>query len=84
MYEIEFTDTAKRQFTKLERSVQERISAVLDRIKIRPEAYLERLVGVNSYKLRVGGHRLIIDLDNKKLIILVLKVAHRKNVYDKL
>lgn len=84
MYEIEFTDTAKRQFTKLERSVQERISAVLDRIKIRPEAYLERLVGVNSYKLRVGEHRLIIDLDNKKLIILVLKVAHRKNVYDKL
>ncbi|MBI2452001.1 type II toxin-antitoxin system RelE/ParE family toxin [Candidatus Pacearchaeota archaeon] len=81
MYEIIFTDKAKRQFLKLEKKYQERIGAVLERIKIRPEHFVEKIVGDLGYKLRVGDYRLILDIDKNKLLILILKVGHRKNIY---
>ncbi len=80
-YEIIFSDKAFRQLTKLEKIVQRRIIAVLERVRIRPEAHVSKLVGDPGYKLRVGDYRVIMDIDNKKLTILVLKVGHRKNVY---
>ena len=81
MYKIEFTDKAKKQFIKLSKNVQERIGSVLERIKIRPESFVEKLVGMEGYKLRVGDYRLFLDIFNKELIILVLKVGHRRNFY---
>ncbi|MBI5392718.1 type II toxin-antitoxin system RelE/ParE family toxin [Candidatus Woesearchaeota archaeon] len=81
MYGIEFTDNAKKQLSKLHRDLQERIIIKLERVRIRPETYVEKLVGESAYKLRVGDYRLIVDIDNKKLIVLVIKIGHRKNIY---
>ncbi len=82
-YDIIFSDRAFREFKKLEKNVQERIISVLERIRIRPSAYVTKLVGETGYKLRVGDYRVIMDIDNKRLIILVLKVGLRKNIYDR-
>ncbi len=82
-YEIIFSDKALKQLKKMEKNVQERIIAVLERIRIRPEAYVTKLVGDPGYKLRVSDYRIIMDIDNQKLLILVLKVGHRKNIYDR-
>jgi len=83
MYKIEFTKSAQKQFDKLAYDIQERIVSVLERVQVRPEAYFERLVGEKSYKLRVGDYRVIADINQNKLIILVIKVGHRKNIYKK-
>ena len=82
-YEIIFSDKALRQLKKMEKNIQERIIAVLERIRIRPETYVTKLVGDPGYKLRVGDHRIIMDIDNKILRILILKVGHRKNIYGR-
>jgi mRNA interferase RelE/StbE len=82
-YEIIFSDQALRQLKKLEKIVQGRIIAALERIRMRPQAYVTKLVGDPGYKLRVGDYRIIMDIDNKKLTILVLKAGHRKNIYQK-
>ena len=80
-YEILFTDTSRRQFNKLEKSVQERIIIALERIRIRPEAHVKKLIGDPGYRLRVGNYRVILDIYKDKLIILVIKIGHRKNIY---
>jgi len=80
-YEILFTDISRRQFNKLEKSVQEKIIAALERIRIRPEAHVKKLVGDPGYRLRVGRYRVILDIYKDKLIILVIKIGHRKNIY---
>ncbi|MDG6218911.1 MAG: type II toxin-antitoxin system RelE/ParE family toxin [Candidatus Thermoplasmatota archaeon] len=80
-YEITFTDTSRRQFRKLEKDVQERIIKALERIRIRPESYVKKLVGDPGYKLRVGDYRVILDIQKSELIILVIKIGHRKNIY---
>jgi len=81
MYEIEFTDSAKKQFLKLEKDIQERIGSVLERIKIRPQHFVEKLVGEPGFKLRVGDYRIFLDIYPDKLLILVLELGHRKKVY---
>lgn len=81
-YDILFSDNARKQLEKLERAVQERIVKALERIRIRPEAYVVKLVGETAYKLRVGDYRLILDIYQEKLLVLVIKVGHRRNVYD--
>ena len=83
-YEIIFTDTSRKQFKKLEKDVQERIIKALERIRIRPEVHVKKLVGDPGYRLRVGEYRAIIDIEKDKLIILVIKIGHRKNIYKKL
>lgn len=82
MFEIVFSDKALKQLSKLDKSIQKRIINSLDRIRIRPEAYLTKLVDDTGYKLRVGDYRVIVDLDKGKLLILVIKVGHRRNVYQ--
>ena len=84
MWNILFSATAKNQFEKLDKQLQKRIISTLERIRIRPEAYLKKLVGDPAYSLRVGDYRIIIDLIKDKLIILILRVGHRKNIYENL
>jgi len=82
MYSVIFSDKSRKQFLKLEKGVQERIVCVLERIKLRPEAFITKLVGDEGYKFRVVDYRIILDIDKGRLLILVIKIRHRKNVYD--
>ena len=82
LYEIIFSLKAKKQFLKLEKTVQEKVIYALERIRVRPESFVTKLVGDPGYKLRVGDYRILMDIDNKNLIILVIKVGHRKNIYN--
>lgn len=81
MYEIIFSDAAFRQLAKLEKHIQTRIITALERIRIRPEDYVIKLVGEPGYKFRVGDYRVIMDVDINGSKILILKVGHRKNIY---
>jgi mRNA interferase RelE/StbE len=81
MYEIVISDKAEKQLKKLEKQTQQRIGNALERIRIRPEAHVTKLVGDSGYRFRVGDYRIIMDIDKGKLVILVIKVGHRKNIY---
>ena len=67
-YEIIFSDKALKQLKKLEKIVQERIIAVLERIRVRPETYVTKLVGDPGYKLRVGDYRIMIESKKTGLV----------------
>jgi mRNA interferase RelE/StbE len=81
MYEISFTLKAERQFSKLDKFTQNRIASVIDRIKIRPYSFVKKLRGTSYYRLRVGNYRVILDILKNKLIIFVIELGHRKNIY---
>ncbi|HLC53703.1 MAG TPA: type II toxin-antitoxin system RelE/ParE family toxin [Candidatus Nanoarchaeia archaeon] len=83
MYEIIFTEEAKQQLRKLDKRAQERIGAAIERIKVRPYNFVRRLYNSKYYRLRVDHYRLILDIQDLKLIIYVIKVGHRGDVYKK-
>lgn len=77
------SDLALKQLRKIDKEIRMRIISTLERIRIRPEAYIRKLVGEEGYRLRVGDYRIILDLDKEQLLVLVLRIGHRKNVYDR-
>ncbi len=81
-YRVIFSDLALKQMKKLDEEIRRRIISTIERIRIRPDAYVRKLVGDEGYRLRVGDYRVVLDLDKEQLIILVLRIGHRKNVYN--
>ncbi len=82
MYELIYSPSALKQLGKLEHNIKERIIVALERLRIRPESCdTKKLVGMQGYRFRVGDYRIIFDMEKDKLIILVLQIGHRKNIY---
>jgi mRNA interferase RelE/StbE len=82
MYSITFNPNAERQFNKLDKETKKRISSFLDRIRIRPFSYdIKQLVGSRYYRARVGKYRLILDIFQDKLIIIVIEIGPRSKIY---
>lgn len=82
MYEIGFDKKALRFLKKLNSKDKIRIWNKLQECKKDPFRYLKHLEKVNGYKLRVGNYRIIIDVQEEIKILNVIKVGHRKNVYE--
>jgi len=81
MYEIIFEKSAEQQFNMLAENVQEDILLALERIKIRPHSFVKRLSQGKYYRLRVGFYRVILDIKETSLIIVVVEVGHRGDIY---
>jgi mRNA interferase RelE/StbE len=81
IFNIVFTKKAEDQLKKLPKNIQIRVISVLKRISINPHNYVRRVVGTNFFRVRIGDYRAIIDINEKEITILVLFVAHRKNIY---
>jgi mRNA interferase RelE/StbE len=80
-YSLNYSDKALKQLKKLDPHFRLRILSTLERIRIRPYPHLKKLVDTKYYRLRVGEFRVIVDVIEGELIILVIELGHRKNVY---
>ena len=84
-YRLEFTPGADRQFRKLPKQVQARLRPHIDALAQNPRPLgVEKLTGEdNAYRLRVGDYRILYEVHDKVLLVLVVKVGHRRDVYRK-
>ncbi len=83
VYRIEFARAAKRQFDKLPRDVQERLRPHVDGLATdpRPHGYKKLTGETDLYRIRIGDYRLIYQIREGQLLVLVVKVGHRRDVY---
>jgi mRNA interferase RelE/StbE len=79
-----FTPTAQRQADNLDPPVRERVTSALTRLALDPHraANVKALRGSSRYRLRVGDWHVIYTLENNVLVVLVVRVGHRREVYD--
>ena len=80
-YNIYITETAKKQLAKLDIQAAKRIDKKLREISHDPFLYVSRLASLELYKLRVGDYRVLMSIRKDKLIVVVLEISHRRNVY---
>jgi mRNA interferase RelE/StbE len=84
MYEILFTKQADRALRKMSRTTARLIRDKLEQLAQAPYARnpnVTKLQGRPGFRLRVGDWRVIYELEEGRLVILVLKVAPRGGVY---
>jgi len=84
MYEIIFTKEAENQLKKLDKPIQERIGAVLERIKIRPHDFVRKLRDKPYYRCRIDNYRIILNIQDTALLIYVIDIDTRQNIYKNL
>lgn len=83
MYKIILGKKSENFFRKLEKKEQERITKKFEELEKNPKLgkpLTANLAGL--WSLRFGDYRAIYQLKQNELIILILKLGHRKNVYD--
>lgn len=85
-YRIEFSPLAARQISKLPRDAQVRLGRKIDSLAADPRpSGVKKLAGADStYRLRVGDYRIIYEVHDKVLVVVVLAVGHRSAIYRKL
>ncbi len=82
-YRVEFSRAANRQFWALPEDVRRQITPVITALADAPRPRgFERLNGADDlYRLDVGDYRIIYQIQERALLILVLRVARRRRVY---
>ena len=82
MYSIQIEKSAEDFLRKLEKKDAEIILNKIYSIRENPFRYLKRLQGEKLWRLRIGDYRAIADVIISMNKIIVLRIGHRKNVYD--
>lgn len=85
-YAVLLAPAAERQLKALDKPLQQRITKRLTRLGDNPRPPgVDKLAGEdNLYRVREGEYRIIYTIQDKELIVLVVKIGHRKEVYRKL
>ena len=81
-YRIDFRPAALRELRKVDRSMQPRIQGVIALLAQDPRPPASRpLRGRDGYRLRVGDYRILYKIDDGVLLIVVVTIGHRRDVY---
>ena len=85
-YRIEFKRSAAKALRSMPKRDRIRICDKIDDLSEKlPERKTTKLKGDNPFhRIRVGNYRIIYEIQDEILLILVLKIGHRKNIYRKL
>ena len=82
-YRVLYTEEAARRIGKLDKAVKDRVGKAISRLSENPELG-KRLTGLLSdrWSYRVGDWRILYKIRKKELVILILTVGHRRDVYE--
>lgn len=81
-YRIEFRPAALREIRKIDRSMQPRIQGAIALLAQDPRPPASRaLRGRPGFRLRVGDYRIIYTVNDDILLIVIVTVGHRREVY---
>ena len=82
---IEYTETARKQLRKLDKTMQKRIMDYMDEVALlgnprsRGKNLVENMRGLWRY--RVGDHMVLRELQDEMVLISTLIIGHRKDIY---
>lgn len=80
---ITLSPAAARQLRKFDPQVRRRIQAALELLAVepRPPAAVQLVGGAGEWRVRTGDCRIVYEIHDDRLVVLVLRVAHRREVY---
>lgn len=82
-YTVKFSKKATKAYNKLPSGVRLRIDQKIDYLTADPRGIdTKKLAGqINAYRTRVGTYRIVYEIEDNELIVWILDVGHRKDIY---
>lgn len=84
MYKIIYTAQAAKSLLRMPRNIAKLIREKLEQVAVDPYSAIpnaKKLQGRPGYRLRVGDWRVIYEINTDEVVIIVLKIAPRSEVY---
>jgi mRNA interferase RelE/StbE len=84
-YSVRLAPTAVRQLRKLDPAGRRRVQAAIDLLTDNPRSPSARQLvgGAGEWRVRTGDFRIIYEIRDAELLVLVVKVGHRRDVYER-
>ncbi|MFC1611288.1 type II toxin-antitoxin system RelE/ParE family toxin [Myxococcota bacterium] len=82
-YRIEFRPAALRDLESLDKKIQVRLGKKIQKLATNPRpSGVKKLAGEDGFwRVRVGDYRIIYSIEDDRLVVLVIRVRHRREVY---
>jgi mRNA interferase RelE/StbE len=81
-YEIRLHPRAARESRRLQGPLRDRISDAIDALGVDPRPQgVVKLAGRDDYRIRVGDYRVVYAVDDADRLVLIARIAHRREVY---
>ncbi len=79
-YSIELKRSAQKQLERLPKNIQRRIADAIDALAEdpRPHGYIQMETDDILYRIRVGDYRIIYEIIDNRLVVLVIRIGHRR------
>jgi len=87
-YKIFFEEKAKKELSRVDKPFQKLIAEKIKQLSENFDLMANNMIPLKGkydyYRLRVGKYRVIFHKDDEQIIITIVRVGHRKNIYEKL
>lgn len=87
-YQVEFKKSAKKEFGKLPQQIQDKVLEAVRILSQNPFSEflkIKKLKGAPSlYRVRIDDYRLVYEVEEKILTVVIIKIGHRKEVFRRL
>jgi mRNA interferase RelE/StbE len=81
-YAIFIERRAQRSLARIAGQDRDRLSSAIRRLADEPRPHgVKKLSGRNVWRVRVGDHRILYEIHDERLVILVVDVGHRREIY---
>ncbi|WP_038465661.1 type II toxin-antitoxin system RelE/ParE family toxin [Arthrobacter sp. PAMC 25486] len=82
-YEVSFTRAALKELNKLDKPLRHRILATITLLEEnpRPDGVKELAGDDNAWRIRVGDYRVLYEIHDGQLLVVIFGAAHRRDVY---
>ncbi|MEI9913565.1 MAG: type II toxin-antitoxin system RelE/ParE family toxin [Candidatus Saccharibacteria bacterium] len=81
-YEVKLKSSVKKQLKNIDKKQVDRILVKIYLLSKNPfPKGVGHLTGRKAYRIRIGDYRVIYEVHNKQLLIQVIRVGHRRDVY---
>ena len=83
-YVVNLSPAAARQLRKFDPRTRRRLQAVIELLanEPRPPAATRLVGGAGEWRVRTGDYRVIYEIHDAELLVLVLRMAHRREIYN--
>jgi mRNA interferase RelE/StbE len=87
-YSVQLTKSAAKEFKKLPNTIKKKVLEAFHFLSQNPYSEILKVKKMKGpialFRIRIGDYRIVYEIVDKKLIVVIIKIGHRKEVYQKL